>query len=133
MNTVTLDHKDVVVYDDEKTCRLLLKNLLYKAYGVESVELEDQILSLKMDLIVYRPKILILDYMYEGGINLIYALPTLRKFEGPCIIFSGTDKDQIRKDLLNEFGSIPENFYIVNKGNIPLLKRILDKYFKRKE
>ena len=133
MNTITLDQKDVVVYEDEKSSQLLLRKLLYKTYGVENVEIEDQILSLRIDLTLYRPKVLILDYMYEGGINLVYALPTLKNFKGPCIIFSAADKSEIRKDLKNTIGSIPENFYIVNKGDIPLLKRVLDRFLKRKE
>ena len=113
-----------MIFDDERTARDTVAQLIRTVYGVHRIETEDNIFSLSLDLAINQPKLLILDYLFEGGVNLDLVMPSLRKFDGTCVIFSGADLKRIRQEL----GDIPPNFHIVAKGNFKALRLVLDRY-----
>lgn len=118
---------DVMVYDDEASCREVIKRTLQKVYGVKRIETEDNIFSLRIDLAINRPKVLILDYVYAGGLNLPYVTPALKAFKGLGIIYSSVSRERVEKEL----GGLPPNFFFVEKGNLKLLRKVLDTALRR--
>ena len=123
--TLHIEPVDAMVYDDEAGCREILKRTLEKVYGVKKVETEDNILSLRIDLAINRPKVLILDYLYAGGLNLPYVTPALQSYGGLGIIYSSVHKSRLEKEI----GDLPPNFFFVEKGNLKLLRKLLDTVF----
>ncbi len=121
MHAVCVEPAGAIVYDDEKSCRESLKMLLQKAYNVRHVETEDNIVSLRFDLAIHRPRLLLLDYSFEGGLNLPFVAPVLHNFKGIGIIYSSVDRERVEKEL----GPLPYNFYFVKKGNLERLNRVL--------
>ena len=118
-----IDHDvmQVMVYDDDRSIRETLSCMLRKVYGFHRIETEDNIFGLRIDLAINRPRLLILDYMYEGGLNLNFVSEVLRNYKGCGIIYSSVDKEVIQKEL----GPLPENFRIVKKGNVHKLKSVI--------
>jgi len=117
------DTVDAMVYDDQRSPRESISRTLKKVYGLGKVLQEDNIFSLRMDLAIHRPKVLVLDYMYEGGLNLNYVAAVLKSFKGIGVIHSSVDVERIEKEL----GGIPKNFTYVQKGNARRLHDALDK------
>jgi len=115
---------DIMIYDDERTCLKTISEMIKNHYSFHSIKTEDNIFSMKFDLAINRPKLLILDYKYEGNLNLNYVMPTLKKFKGVCIIYSCLSKEHI----LSEIGDLPHNFYFVQKGNVGGLRNLLDRF-----
>lgn len=122
---ICLEPVDAMVYDDEAGCRELVKRTLQKVYGFKRIETEDNILSLRIDLAINRPKVLILDYVYAGDLNLPYVTPALKSFKGLGIIYSSVDRSRVEKEI----GDLPPNFFFVEKGNLKLLRKLLDTVF----
>lgn len=123
--TLHAEPVDAMVYDDEAGCREIIKRTLQKVYGVKNIETEDNILSLRIDLAINRPRVLILDYIYAGGLNLPYVTPALESFKGLGIIYSSVCLSRVEREI----GDLPPNFSFVEKGNLKMLRKLLDTVF----
>ena len=121
MATLCIKPVEAMIYDDNPTCRESLKKLLQKTYHLTHIETEDNIVSLRLDIAINRPSLLVLDYMYEGGLNLPYVVGVLHKFKGTGIIYSGVKRSRVEKEL----GPLPYNFAFVQKGDLDHLNRVL--------
>ena len=121
MSTLCIKPVEAMIYDDSPTCRESLKKLLQKTYHLSHIETEDNIVSLRLDLAINRPRLLVLDYVYEGGLNLPYVAGVLHKFKGAGVIYSGVDKSRVEKEI----GPLPYNFTFVQKGDLKHLNRVL--------
>lgn len=120
------DTMDAVVYDDEQSFRDDLSKILKKTYKLEKVTTRDNIISLSVDLVLEQPRLLILDYLYENGLDLPFVTPAVQHYKGWGIIYSSVDRDIIEKTM----GPLPSNFFVVKKGNLLGLRKILDSILK---
>lgn len=121
-----LETKDVLIYEDEKICRKLIKTILKQTYDVNSIESFDNIFTLPTDIRLYRPKIVIADYNFPNQLNLNYVLQSLEKFRHHVVIYSCDDKKTVSKAVEKELGCIPKNFKIFSKTRPAELYRFLD-------
>ena len=102
--------------EDDKTCQETFKKIAQSKIRNLRIKSVSDSLKFYCQLPFENPHVLVVDWFLEdGAVN--YLLEDLKRFKGKVIFLTSMDKFFILSKVLEELGTIPDNFSIYSKTN----------------